>query len=85
MFHTNGLKERIARCLFQPRLRCAADMVKPCLAYAVDAGELRSNFNRWLLCREASKTSLIITRAEADWLIDLIDRALAAALEEMPR
>lgn len=38
---------------------------KPCLAYAVDAGEIKSGFNRWLVRREASKTSLIITRAAA--------------------
>lgn len=37
---------------------------KPCLAYAVDAGTLKP-FNRWLTRREASKTDLIITRAEA--------------------
>jgi polysaccharide pyruvyl transferase WcaK-like protein len=35
----------------------------PCLAYAVDAGEL-SQFNRWLVKREASKTDLIITRTK---------------------
>jgi polysaccharide pyruvyl transferase WcaK-like protein len=40
-------------------------MGKPCLAYAVDAGEIRSAFNRRLMRREASKTSLIITRAAA--------------------
>ena len=34
---------------------------KPCVAYAVDAGAL-SNFNQWLVKREASKTDLIITR-----------------------
>jgi len=34
---------------------------KPCVAYAVDAGEL-SPLNRWLVKREASKTDLIITR-----------------------
>ena len=28
--------------------------------------------------------SLIITRAEADWVIDLIDRAITAAFEELP-
>jgi polysaccharide pyruvyl transferase WcaK-like protein len=33
----------------------------PCLAYAVDAGEL-SRFNQWLVKKEASKTDLIITR-----------------------
>ncbi|MRR32213.1 hypothetical protein EG834_18230, partial [bacterium] len=45
--------------------RCAAAMGKPSLAYAVDAGELKSGFNRWLVRREASKTSMIITRAGA--------------------
>ncbi|MCL4562083.1 MAG: polysaccharide pyruvyl transferase family protein [Chloroflexi bacterium] len=45
--------------------RCADDMGKPCLAYAVDAGEIKSAFNRWLVRHEASKTSLIITRAAA--------------------
>jgi polysaccharide pyruvyl transferase WcaK-like protein len=35
----------------------------PCLAYAVDAGEL-SNINQWLVKREASKTDLIITRTK---------------------
>ena len=33
----------------------------PCVAYAVDAGEL-SSLNRWMVKREASKTNLIITR-----------------------
>jgi polysaccharide pyruvyl transferase WcaK-like protein len=45
--------------------RCAGAMGKPCLAYAVDAGEIRSAFNRRLVRREVSKTSLIITRAAA--------------------
>jgi polysaccharide pyruvyl transferase WcaK-like protein len=45
--------------------RCAYGMGKPCLAYAVDAGEIRSAFNRRLVRREASKTSLIIARASA--------------------
>jgi polysaccharide pyruvyl transferase WcaK-like protein len=45
--------------------RCADDMGKPCLAYAVDAGELKSAFNRRLMRSEASKTCLIITRAAA--------------------
>lgn len=36
---------------------------KPCVAYAVDAGEL-SRFNNWLVKREASKTDLIITRTK---------------------
>ncbi len=44
---------------------CAHRMGKPCLAYAVDAGELRSAFNRRLMRTQASKTSLIITRAAA--------------------
>lgn len=35
----------------------------PCIAYAVDAGEL-SIFNRFLVKREASKTDLIITRTK---------------------
>ncbi|MGZ7069163.1 MAG: polysaccharide pyruvyl transferase family protein [Methanobacterium sp.] len=35
----------------------------PCLAYAVDAGEL-SHLNQWLVKREASKTDLIITRTK---------------------
>lgn len=35
----------------------------PCLAYAVDAGEL-SRFNQWLVKREATKTDLIITRTK---------------------
>lgn len=34
---------------------------KPCVAYAVDSGEL-SPLNSWLVKREASKTDLIITR-----------------------
>jgi polysaccharide pyruvyl transferase WcaK-like protein len=45
--------------------RCACDMGKPCLAYAVDAGEIKSAFNRRLMRSEASKTSLIIARAAA--------------------
>jgi polysaccharide pyruvyl transferase WcaK-like protein len=45
--------------------RCAYAMGKPCLAYAVDAGELRLALNRRLVRSEASKTGLIITRAAA--------------------
>jgi polysaccharide pyruvyl transferase WcaK-like protein len=45
--------------------RCAYDLSKPCLAYAVDAGEIKSAFNRRLVRREASKTDLIIARAQA--------------------
>jgi polysaccharide pyruvyl transferase WcaK-like protein len=44
---------------------CAHTMGKPCLAYAVDAGEIRSPLNRQLVPGEASKTDLIITRAAA--------------------
>jgi len=44
--------------------RCAHAMGKPCLAYAVDAGEL-SPFNQRQVRREASKTDLIITRTRA--------------------
>jgi polysaccharide pyruvyl transferase WcaK-like protein len=43
---------------------CAHAMGKPCLAYAVDAGQL-SPGNRRLVRREASKTDLIITRSNA--------------------
>src|SRR5512142_2698886 len=45
--------------------RCAYEMGKPCLAYAVDAGQIKSALNRWLVRGEASKPSLIITRAAA--------------------
>jgi polysaccharide pyruvyl transferase WcaK-like protein len=44
--------------------RCAAKLDKPCLAYAVDAGKL-SRLDRWLVRREASRTELIVTRAQA--------------------
>jgi polysaccharide pyruvyl transferase WcaK-like protein len=44
---------------------CAHNMDKPCAAYAVDAGEMRSALNRRLVRSEASKTDLIITRAKA--------------------
>jgi len=44
---------------------CAHDMGKPCMAYAVDAGEIKSSLNRRLVRSEASKTDLIITRAQA--------------------
>lgn len=43
----------------------AWEMGKPCLAYAVDAGDIKSAFNRQLVRSQASKTSLIITRADA--------------------
>ncbi len=45
--------------------RCADELGKPSLAYAVDAGQMKSALNRLLVRREASKTSLIITRAAA--------------------
>ena len=45
--------------------RCADEMGKPCLTYAVDAGEVRSPLNRRLVRSEASKTDLIIVRAQA--------------------
>jgi polysaccharide pyruvyl transferase WcaK-like protein len=44
---------------------CAHEMEKPCLAYAVDAGEIKSSLNRRLVRSEASKTDLIIARAQA--------------------
>jgi polysaccharide pyruvyl transferase WcaK-like protein len=43
---------------------CAHAMGKPCLAYAVDAGQL-SPVNRRLVRHEASKSDLIITRSRA--------------------
>ncbi len=44
---------------------CADAADKPCLAYAVDAGQLRSPLNRRLVRREASKTDLIVARSAA--------------------
>jgi polysaccharide pyruvyl transferase WcaK-like protein len=44
---------------------CAHLMNKPCAAYAVDAGQLKSSFNRRLVRSQASKTDLIIARAPA--------------------
>lgn len=44
--------------------RCAHTAGKPCLAYAVDAGEL-SPWNQALVRRVASSTDLIVTRSEA--------------------
>lgn len=41
---------------------CAHRLGKPCLAYAVDAGEM-SSFNRRLTRRVASETDLIVTRS----------------------
>ncbi len=45
--------------------KCAYDMGKPVLAYAVDTGEIKSAFNRMLVRNVASLTSLIITRSAA--------------------
>jgi polysaccharide pyruvyl transferase WcaK-like protein len=42
---------------------CAHQMRKPCLAYAVDAGQLRS-VNRWAVRRIASETDLIVARSK---------------------
>jgi polysaccharide pyruvyl transferase WcaK-like protein len=44
--------------------RCAHQEGKPCLAYAVDAGQLRPR-NQRLVRRWASQTDLIVTRSEA--------------------
>jgi len=45
--------------------RCANNIGRPTMAYAVDAGEIRSALNRRLVRHEASKTALIITRSAA--------------------
>jgi polysaccharide pyruvyl transferase WcaK-like protein len=47
--------------------RCADEAGKPSLAYAVDAGQL-SRLDRWLTRRVASRSELIVTRAEAERL-----------------
>jgi polysaccharide pyruvyl transferase WcaK-like protein len=44
---------------------CADEMDKPCMAYAVDAGEIKSRLNRWLVRSQASETDEIIARAQA--------------------
>jgi polysaccharide pyruvyl transferase WcaK-like protein len=44
--------------------RCAHAAGKPCLAYAVDAGELKPH-NRWLVRHTAPKTDLIVVRSAA--------------------
>jgi len=44
--------------------RCAHNAHVPCLAYAVDAGQLSAR-NQFLIRREASKTDLIVTRSAA--------------------
>jgi polysaccharide pyruvyl transferase WcaK-like protein len=51
--------------LFLWASHCAHAAGKPCLAYAVDAGELRSSLNRRLVRHEASRTDLIIVRSGA--------------------
>lgn len=43
----------------------ADQMDKPCMAYAVDAGEIKSSLNRRLVRSEASETDLIVARAQA--------------------
>ncbi len=43
--------------------RFAHSMKKPCVAYAVDTGSA-GRLNRWLIRREASKTTLILTRTQ---------------------
>jgi polysaccharide pyruvyl transferase WcaK-like protein len=43
--------------------RYAYQMKKPCIGYSVDAGKA-SRFNRWLIRREASKSSLILARTK---------------------
>ncbi len=43
--------------------RYAHSMKKPCVGYSVDTGDA-SRFNRWLIRREASKTSLILSRTQ---------------------
>lgn len=43
---------------------CAHVMRIPCLAYAVDAGQLR-RFDRWLVKHVVSKTDLIVARSDA--------------------
>jgi polysaccharide pyruvyl transferase WcaK-like protein len=43
----------------------ADEFDKPCAAYAVDAGQIKSAFNRRLVRTQASETDLIITRAGA--------------------
>jgi polysaccharide pyruvyl transferase WcaK-like protein len=43
----------------------ADEFDKPCVAYAVDAGQIKSGLNRRLVRSQASETDLIITRAAA--------------------
>jgi len=51
----------VERARGEVRHHCANYYKIPCLAYAVDAGDL-SSFNQFLVRQEASKTDLIITR-----------------------
>lgn len=44
---------------------CADVADKPSLAYAVDAGQIKSSLNRRLVRREASRTDLIVARSAA--------------------
>ena len=43
----------------------ADEFDKPCAAYAVDAGQIKSGLNRRLARSQASETDLIITRSAA--------------------
>jgi polysaccharide pyruvyl transferase WcaK-like protein len=43
---------------------CAHQMKKPCLAYAVDAGQLRA-FNQWLVRKVVSETDQVVVRSMA--------------------
>ena len=43
---------------------CAHVLGKPCMAYAVDAGQLRP-LNRWLVKRIGTETDLIVARSQA--------------------
>jgi len=45
--------------------RCAHVFGKPVMAYSVDAGEMRSRFNRTMVRKTASKTDLIVVRSWA--------------------
>ncbi len=43
----------------------AQQMDRPCMAYAVDAGQIRSSLNRRLVRTQASETDLIVARSAA--------------------
>lgn len=45
--------------------KCAHDVGKPCIAYAVDAGELRKSINRTLIRRYGGLADLIVVRSSA--------------------